>query len=347
MPLIVIILIIVLVNLYIVLLEKGPFTKPIGSRQFDLFKVYLEAEKSLLFIDQSAKYSLQQAIYELGQKGGSSEIDIDETPDSEYELYETPFYSRCGKYYGYFIWYKENGQNECIDENRIQSSLIYIFKINLDKYLERHPTNIPQNNYNYEIKNGIEIIGKAKESLRLDILKDENKPSAKEPIKTSEGLGDFTGKEKLCRKGKKCILASEAYNLLEKSQEKAAEKGTWIEVTDGYRSKEEQIAIWEGNTADNFKVAIPNESLRKKFVCYPYGNDVEQRCPHLTGNAVDVFLEGKTKHTMSVADFKLLYSIMSSAGWVRYTKEPWHFECCGTKRFEAAKAKGVTEIGEV
>lgn len=329
----------------------------IGAKQLMLFKTYAKAESALFYIDQSAKYSLQQAIYELARQGGSSDISVDETPASEYESYGNPSYGRCGKYYGYIVWYAASGNTnaECFDTDTVKSSFISIFNDKLNMYLDNYPADIPQDNYNYEIKNSMELVGKAINPLEFNILKDETKPAVKAPEKvavprspqSNANFVEFTGQEKLCRKGKKCLLASNAFDLLQKAEENAAEKGTWIEVTDGYRSREEQIAVWEGKTADNYRAAIPDEALRRKYVCYPYGNDVEQRCPHLTGDAVDVFLQGKNKATMTASDYNLLYSIMSSAGWVRYTKEQWHFECCGTKRFEVAKAKGVTEVGEV
>ncbi len=81
-------------------------------------------------------------------------------------------------------------------------------------------------------------------------------------------------------------------------------------------------------------------------VCPP-----SSQCPHLSGNAVDIRFEGKTKETMTSNDWTLLHEIMSEAGWVRYGDEnnprkgePWHFECCGTIRYSRAQQQGVTAI---
>lgn len=328
----------------------------IGKYQFSIIKSSNEAEKVLLYISQSAKYSLQQAVYDLAQNGGASQADVFETPTPPEEFYENPYSNSCGKYYGYPVWSRKGENNEkisCFDPQQANINLISYFKKNFEEYLSKNPQNIPSDNYDYKIEDSIEIIGKATNLMQFDILKDDSKEIIKEPVKipkeiskTTEEQESFTG-TKLCRKGKKCVLNQEAFDLLKKAQDKAVDKKVSLEVIEGYRSKEDQIRIWKGETSDRYAYFYLTESDRKKVVCYPYGDDVEQRCPHLTGNAVDIFFEGKTKSTMTREDYNLLFSIMSSAGWVRYTKEPWHFECCGTKRYELAKAQGLNEYGEV
>ena len=95
MPLVVIIALFVLINLWLVLLYKNePLKYPIGKRQFDLLKTYMKAESGLLYIDQSAKYSLQQAVYELAQNGGIVEVDNDVA-------------SKCKNFYGYNVIIKK------------------------------------------------------------------------------------------------------------------------------------------------------------------------------------------------------------------------------------------------
>lgn len=348
MPLIVIILIIVLVNLYIVLLEKGSFTKPIGSRQFDLFKVYSKAESSLFYTDQSAKYSLQQSIYELAQNGGISEYDINDF-FIEHE---------CGKFSDAYVWYKldkdANGisKEECFDESSAISNLEYYFNKNLNHYLENYPHNLLVNNYNYDIEDGLEIVGKARGPLIFYILKDEEKPALIEPTKTKEGLVDFTGTTSmLCKKGEKCQLTQEAYNLLLKSDKIARDKFKEKKIKNICLEKEE-IACLKVNSAyrdANEQREIFAKYTGKRPVCNPYNNEV---CPHLTGNAVDIVFQGKTEQTMSNSDWKLLHEIMTSVendkgeiGWVRYAGEELHFECCGTNRYAKALSQGVSIIG--
>jgi D-alanyl-D-alanine dipeptidase len=343
MPLVTVIALIILVSLYIVLWEKDVAFRdnPIGKRQFDLHKIYSKAESPLFYIDQSAKYALQQSVYELAQNGGFSEIDVEDI-DTSGEAVEIEA-SGCGKFNGADVWYilkKTQGgyiETSCFDENSVNMNLEYLFNKNLNLYLEKHPENIPINNYAYEIRDNLEIIGRALYPLKFDILKEElkTKEITKEPIQTPEGLVDFTGTE-LCKKGSRCLLTKEAYLLLEEAQKKATEKGVSLEVTEGYRSLEEQAIIW-------------NRNPDKIFVCPP-----SPKCPHFSGNAVDTRFKGKTLYTMTSADWRLLHNIMSEAGWVRYgvedeskikeVGEPWHFECCGTPRDVRAKAQGVDAI---
>ena len=320
----------------------------IGQYQFSILKTANEAEKAIFYVQQSAKYSLQQSIYELARNGGYSEIDSTDIDSSGLTNEDLSLKSNneCRNYYGYSVWYvlnkDETGEyikSSCIDDEKIKSNLGYMFNKNLNAYLLKHPHNAPTNNYNYEIRDELEIIGKAISPLVFDILKDETKEFAREAIQTPEGMIDFTATE-FCAKGRRCLLTKEAYDLLLKAEEiakkKFEQKGiesdclnenkACLEVTFGYRTLEEQTAIWKRN---------PNS----KYVCPP-----SPACPHLTGKVVDVVFDGKTRFTMTKLDWQILNKTMSEAGWVRYSTEPWHFECCNTDRYARAKAKGVTEI---
>lgn len=351
LPILVIIAVIVLINLYIVLsIKNASFSsKPIGQRQFDLFRIYLRGESALFYIDQSAKYSLQQAVYELAQKGGVS----------EYDIYNFFIEHKCGKFNDAYVWYRLSKDTSgtlkienCFDEKSVIYNLEYYFNKNLKPYLENYPHNIIVDNYDYELKDGLEIIGKAKSPLTFHILKDELKPTLIEPTKTKEGLVDFTGTTSmLCKKGEKCQLTQEAYNLLLKADKIARdkfkekkiknicledEKISCLKVNSGYRGPDEQRELFA-------------KYKGKKPVCNPDNNEV---CPHVTGNAIDIVFQGKTEQTMSNSDWKLLHEIMTivkndrgETGWVRYAGEELHFECCGTNRYEEALRQGVTVIG--
>jgi len=52
------------------------FNKEIGEKQFELINIYQEGEKALFYIDQSAKYSSYQGIYDLAKNGGCSSGNI-------------------------------------------------------------------------------------------------------------------------------------------------------------------------------------------------------------------------------------------------------------------------------
>ncbi len=313
----------------------------IGQYQFSILKASNKAESSIFYIDQSAKYSLQQALYDLAKDGGLSEVYASEalTPREEPFLPES-YVKKCGKFYGYSLWY-ENDAN-CFDENKIRLNLELLFNKNLNNYLINYPANIPINNYNYEIRGNIEIIGIAKEPLKFDILKDENKEVIKELVEekvtTKEGIigfKDFTGTE-LCAKGVTYKLTEDAYQKLGDAQKLAKEKGFSIEVYSAYRPEKEQLALWEGRTAEKYRQRFPSEEERRKYVCNP--NLGVEECPHMTGKAVDIRFKDKPNSDMTIADWKELEKIMYKAGFRRYTAELWHYECCGTARYNRALA---------
>ena len=341
LPLLVIVSLGVLVYLYIVLLDKsGAFSEPMGKRQFDLLNIYIIGEGALFYIDQSAEYALQQAIYDFAKEGGLSQIYVFEalTPREQPHLPAAP--KKCGKFYGYSLWYDKDAA--CFDVNKIKPDLELLFNEKLSSYLANFPSNIPLNNYNYEVRDSIEIIGRAKEPLKFDILKDERKGTIKKPAEekliTKDGIADFkdfTGTE-LCAKGTKCELMAEAYQRLEEAQKLANEKGLFLEVYSAYRSEEEQLALWNGDTTERYKQRFPEEQDRRKYVCNP--NLGLEECPHMTGKAVDARFNGKANSQMTVADWKELEKIMYKAGYRRYTSELWHYECCGTARYNRAIA---------
>lgn len=324
----------------------------IGQHQFSILKADNQAEKTVFYIDQSAKYALQQSVYEIGQGGGISDVIIFESPASEHES-GPPSYNKCGKFYGYSIWYLDKGvQNSklCVDESQTKVSLDYVFNKYLNQYLQKYPANIQLNNYDNEFSDNLEVKGTAKSFTGFSIIRDDTKPAIKESeimdVQTITGnFKDFTGTS-LCAKGEKCVLTEEAFNKLEKAQQRAEEKRVSIEVYSGYRTASEQKALWEGRTSERYAQRFPDAKERAKWVCNPEGG--VDLCPHMSGKVVDVRFKGKTAETMTRDEFALLHQIMTNDNpedrWVRYKKESWHFECCNTKRFAKAKELGVTEV---
>jgi len=158
MVLVVIIAVITLTSAFLIINLKRPYDRTIGWRQAAIFKTYQEGEKVLFYIDQSAKYSSYQAIYELGQKGGHENSD-------------------CGTYLGYAVWatYDENKDlKECYPEN-VDENFKLNFNQNLNDYLnnynnvESNRVVMPSNNYYIDLSGKLNIIGRAKEKLSLDI----------------------------------------------------------------------------------------------------------------------------------------------------------------------------------
>ncbi len=330
----------------------------IGQYQFSIMNSKNKAQSVLFYIEQSAKYSLQKSVYDLAKDGGFSNEISDEGISVET--------NECGRFDGANIWYELKKGKEgkiiresCFDEKLLIDSLKNKFDENLNEYLSNYPYEIPIRNYDYKVSDSLEITGTAREPLVFDILKDEGKPAVKmpkevkiqiepknpeekkppeekpaEPKETKPSVQtrdfqDFTGTD-LCAKGTKCLLTKEAYSLLLKSQDIAKQKKLDLEVTSAYRSMDRQIEIWEANKEKYHN----NPDLEGKFIANPY--KCRGVCPHGTGDVVDIHFKGKP-FKMDAKDSELLEWVMAQAGWVRYKKETWHFECCGTDRYNRAQ----------
>src|SRR3989344_2270258 len=303
----------------------------IGDRQFSLITAYQKGEAALFYIDQSAKYSLEQSVYYLAKSGGVSEIEVSDA--------ETFAGHECGKFNDAYVWYqvmKKDGKintKECFNENSAKDNLEIIGLATL-------PVNI--NIFKKEVPEDFSTAIRDVKPKPIDV-----KQLEKDTTKPSEGFRDFTGTD-LCAKGSQCVLKEEAFQQLVKAQNAAVKKGISLEVYSAYRSSEKQQALWNGDTPERYAQRYPDPAVRVKYVCNPAGG--EAKCPHLSGDVVDVRLKGKTTKTMSSADWNNLYSAMTSADsnkqplWVKYSNEPWHFECCNTPRYARAIQQGVTSI---
>ena len=148
------VMIFVLVVLVVTVHTKtAKLTRDVGQLPKDIIDTYHEAEKNLFIIDQSAKYSAQQAIFDLGQQGGHAEP------------------PNCGNYFGYTIWnddFEHTGE-KCYPDiaKELSDSII----TNLDLYLINYP-DIPQTNYNFlitEENQKTTVNGFALQPLTLDI----------------------------------------------------------------------------------------------------------------------------------------------------------------------------------
>lgn len=317
-------LIFLVTSAFIVLNKKyDKLPDEIGERQFMIFKAYQQAENSLFYLDQSAKYAAQQSIYDLGQKGYLL------NPD-------------CEEYLGYKIWNFDKDNGKICYPNKEQNIifLIEIFNKNLNKYLSTNPyiNDIYSKDFDIDVKvedNRFSLVAISNKKLTFKITSKIDEEVKEDKIIQDKDTITFSN---LC-KDNKCSLTKEAYKKLEQAQKEAEKQGYNIVVTSGYRSLEEQRKIWFSD-----KYSIYNTQERRKYVCDPTQRNPEQNCPHLTGNAVDVRFKGKTQATMAPDEWKKLEEIMTSVGWIRYSREEWHFECCGTDRFNRAVKKGVTVI---
>lgn len=294
----------------------------IGQYQFSILKAANEAEKALLFIEQSAKYSSWQSLYNLANKGGYIEPD-------------------CGFYLGVNLWLnKENNIIKKCYPNE-GDNFIQIFNEELIKYLEIYPDALIPANYDYKLSGSLEIIGIAKENLVIDIVPEKfivkpaitsknpneiyqqsqlQKPEIlREPAKP--GIDIETIKKyhpevlvqyaELCRR-----IGVEPPGVCTSPRKKCC-------ITDGYRhsarnQKEEgarnsahqyglALDIHIGSLEEQYKVALANEGddkLPKLFTrvgVYPYDAHIHVDLMPLQGTYAVPFFVAKGGETLATA----------------------------------------------
>ena len=129
----------------------------IGQYQFSILNVANRAESSLFYIDQSAKYSVQQALQQMADEG---------------ILYEP----ECGSFDGVnaLAAIVKKGDDfdlkECsLDDKSLNENFLRYFNESFRNYIGNYPDAYIPDSYEYEIK-GNELIGKAKENIVLQIV---------------------------------------------------------------------------------------------------------------------------------------------------------------------------------
>lgn len=134
--------------------------------------------------------------------------------------------------------------------------------------------------------------------------------------------------------------------------------GYQLVVLDGWRSFDVQASLYEGFRqsllAQGWQEGEALTEELRKFVAYPT-TDVEKPSPHLSGGAIDLTIAGPdgwlemgtdfddfseratTRHyeerspltereTLFRNNRRLLYHLMTQAGFVNYSEEWWHYE---------------------
>ena len=118
---VVIIVIIVLTYGYIRLSSKMDVKHEIGENPSMLVLKVQQGEKSLIFVDLAAKLALQQALFDLQDKGGVTS--------------STP----CGEYYGFKMWNSDSGQTCFLDKKGLEKALQQLFEPALVARLASYP----------------------------------------------------------------------------------------------------------------------------------------------------------------------------------------------------------------
>lgn len=127
----------------------------IGQYQFSVLNVANKAESALLYIDQSAKYSMQQAVYDLASQGG---------------YYEPP----CGTFSDVSVWAVIESQGEikqCYpSKENVKQSFLVLFNDSLGGYLANYPDAYIPADHTYQINDNQELIGKATDNIVIKIV---------------------------------------------------------------------------------------------------------------------------------------------------------------------------------
>jgi hypothetical protein len=152
-PGIVIIVLFIMLEAYVIFNAKDEIFKadPLGKRQQDLIDTYAEAQKHLFYIDQSARHSTYQLIYDLAKNGGCN-----------------------GKegYFGYTLWDVEEKQDQalCLPTiENVRQNVVSSFSEPLNRYLSAYDSfSIPQDNYNFNFKD-TDLLGLAIVPLTIEI----------------------------------------------------------------------------------------------------------------------------------------------------------------------------------
>jgi D-alanyl-D-alanine dipeptidase len=296
----------------------------IGEGSLYLLKASSEAQKALLYIDQSAKLAAYDSINELEKKGLNTD---------------------CGEYLSYDLW--NSKEQDCFpDKNIIKKNLKEIYGNILDNYLiEYQDLYIPISNYHYQIRQkqkSLEIMGYANNHLKIGIkegaqTREEQITNYQEELREVEGdCGDEV-----------CLLKAQTALIFKKAQKIAKEQGIIIKATSAYRSPEKQRDLWIKNKKDCRIVCCPRKGSFK-------------HCPHVTGNVVDISVKNlntgpyKAYHSYQFTEEQKknhdkIVEIMTQAGFVGYANkektqgEWWHFEY-KTTRWARAKQEEVNVI---
>ena len=150
---------------YLIISQNQPLGDYIGDFQLNLIRNFQTGDDVLLYIDQSAKYTLQRTIFGLASNGG--------------------FYSQseCGSFGGANIWAVIEKESkigkECYpNEDSLNKNFKNYFDNILSDYLASYPDAYIPISYEYELKDNLEIVGKAKENLEIGIAQKGFAPNA-------------------------------------------------------------------------------------------------------------------------------------------------------------------------
>ncbi|MBT7391526.1 hypothetical protein HN827_01750 [archaeon] len=132
---------------------KNKFDNFIGESQIHILKTYEKGEKTLFYVDESAKFSFNNLIIK--------------------NIRENIINSNCRKIGDFYILYDEFSQEECklhfnIEEENIMAEFHPSFKEKLNNFGEK----IPEINYEYSLNDKMELIGLTNDKIHIEINPD-------------------------------------------------------------------------------------------------------------------------------------------------------------------------------
>lgn len=303
-------------------------TRAVGDIPLALQQAASEARQSSFSLHHAASLALMQTVYALAQEGQAA----------------------CESYYAYPLMAPDD-QSCLLDPETVRLSFSEKLDEELPPFLRAHNARnafVPLDSYKLSIVGDIEAVGTTQSKIQVPIIdgevleqerKDRVRRQAQEAssIRMTERAGLTAITAVKCDGS--CLLKPEAYERLLEANRLATQKGFEIYVESSYRPLSHQERLWR-----SYAEKYPDPEVRDDFVCNPHQPGAERTCTHVTAQAVDVWIWGKSKSQMTSQDWQLLEDVMAQAGWVRYEAEAWHFEY-GTERWEMAQQKGVSVHG--
>lgn len=324
-----------------------PDDEKFGEKQLAIISTANYAQIALNYIDQSSKLVARQTVYDLSQSVG--------------HIRESP----CGEYMGHQVILEEN--KNC--KPNVNQNTINKFNSNLNIQLGRFPysSNLPSYSNSISNTEKLTIVGKTDDMFSLSII-----PFESQRQKTQEQIKEVSISTAVCGIDESRLVRPESVvcqnnacrvdplvkDKLIEAANIARNYGYEIQVTDSYRSFEDQKYLWEHGTTQH-----PEWAYNRSKIAEPSCD-----APHTTSKVVDVILidSGLIKKEVvdlstmsssvgSISEVKniparaLLEKIMCDAGFVRFGNEAniqgefWHYEYA-TDRWRRAQEKGVCAI---
>jgi len=138
--------------------DEGGNKIKLGEQQIELIKTYQKGETALFYVDQSAKYSVYEALYSFAKNGTYFNTPMC-SPNSENDV-------------AYIMWENIIQDKDILcypTERDIAINFALFLNNQLDRYFEVYPSAIiPKNNYDFNFKeteNNLEILGIATQNI--------------------------------------------------------------------------------------------------------------------------------------------------------------------------------------